>query len=90
MGSYVGSETIARIWPVLGSSATTAPWTPCAEALQARRTRPSARRGSMVSWTLPPLGAELLSRSTRRVTNSRESSPDSTSFWVCSIPVWLK
>ena len=46
--------------------------------------------GSMVSWTLPPLVGLLLSRSTSFVTNSRESSPDSTSFWVRSIPVWLK
>ncbi len=89
LGSYVGSDDIARIRPVLGSIATPAAWTPWP-----RPCRPSNMAScaswSIVSWTLPPLGVELLSRSTRRVTNRTESSPDSTSFCDFSSPVWLK
>ena len=73
---------------MLGSSATTAPWTS-----PGRLRSPSYAAvwaaGSMVSSTLPPLEESLLSRSTSLVTNSSESSPESTSFWDCSIPVWL-
>ena len=87
LGSKVGSDTIARILPLRGSSATTAPCTSGPIAL-----RPSYAAcwaaGSRVSSTLPPLGAELLTMSTRRVTKSRESSPESTSFWVRSMPAW--
>jgi hypothetical protein len=43
-----------------------------------------------VTCTLPPLELELLKRSTSRVTKSRESAPESTSFWLFSRPVWLK
>ena len=88
LGSYVGLETIARILPVVGSMATTAPWTSSPSACSPSKAAVCAS-GSMVSWTLPPLGSVLLSMSTSRVTKSRESSPESTSFCERSMPVWL-
>ena len=87
MGSYVGSETFARILPVDGSIATTAPWTPSPSARSPSNAAVWAA-GSIVSETWPPSVLLPLTRSTSRVTKSRESSPDSTSFWLCSMPVW--
>ena len=43
----------------------------------------------MVSTTLPPLVALPLTRSTRRFTNSRSSSPERKEFWARSTPVSL-
>ena len=88
MGSKVGSDTEARMRPVLGSMATPAAWVPAPMLLRPSNSAVWAA-GSMVSCTLPPLGAELLSRSPSRATNSRSSSPDSTAFCDCSTPVWL-
>ena len=86
-GSKVGVEAIASTRPVVGSSATTAP---CASPGRASRPSQAASCAAALaaSWTLPPLGSLLLSMSTRRVTNSRESSPASTEFWELSTPVW--
>ncbi len=89
LGSKVGSETIARILPVAGSRATTAPCTSGPSACSPSNAAVWAA-GSRVSETLPPSVLLPLMRSTRRVTNNRESLPDSTSFWLCSIPVWVK
>ena len=88
LGSNVGLETIARTLPVVGSSATTAPF---ASSPSARSPSYAAvwAAGSMVSSTLPPLGSVLLSMSTSRVTKRRESSPESTSFCERSMPVWV-
>ena len=73
---------------MVGSSATTAP---CASPGRASSPSQAAfcAAALTVSWTLPPLGSVLLSRSTRRVTKRRESSPASTEFCERSTPVWL-
>jgi hypothetical protein len=88
LGSKVGSDTIARILPVLGWIATTAP---CTSGPSPRRPSYAAfwAAGSIVSWTLPPLAAVPLTRSTRRLTNRLSSSPERKEFWVRSRPVSL-
>src|SRR3954447_12938848 len=88
LGSYVGSDTIARILPVLGSSATTAPCTSGPSALSWLKAAACAA-GLIVSRMLPPLVALPLTRSTSRLTNRVSSSPERKSFCVRSSPVWL-
>src|SRR4051794_70691 len=85
LGLYDGLETIARILPVRGSIATTAPRT-----LSPNARSPSyaafCASGSTVRVTLPPLGAWLSTRSITRLTNSEESLPDRMEFCVASTP----
>jgi hypothetical protein len=74
--------------PVLGSIATTdASTSPGSDEMPSYAACWAS--ASRVSWTVPPWLDSLLIRSTSLVTNSRGSSPASTWFWVCSIPVWL-
>ncbi len=78
---------------MLGWSATTEAWTG-APVVSCRLFERLERRvlgvRSRVSWTLPPLPDLLDSRSTSLLTNSRSSSPERTSFWLRSMPVWSK
>ena len=73
---------------MLGSIATTAPSTPAPRALSPSKAAFCAA-GLIVSRTLPPLVEVPLTRSTRRLTKSRSSSPDRKLFCDCSSPVSL-
>ena len=83
-GSNDGVLAIARIAPVLGLIATTAPRAPCR-----RNPRYAARCacGSSVSVTLPPLGGVPVRVSMTRRTNSDSSVPDRIALACASMPV---
>ena len=85
LGSYVGLETIARILPVAGSIATTAPLT-LVPSLRRPSNAAFCAFGLMVTVTLPPLGSSLPKRSITRLTNSEESLPERIESWLDSIP----
>lgn len=71
LGSYDGEDTIARIRPVDGSSATTAPL----QGPLHPRCRPShaarCTRGTIVVSTLPPRGSRPVKKSANRRPNRR-------------------
>ncbi len=81
-GSNVGLDTMARMSPVPGSSATTAPgWVPSAAAA----TR--CRLASTVVMTWPPFFGRPSTRSASVETASSGASPDRYVFIACSSSV---
>jgi hypothetical protein len=81
-GSNDGVLAMARIAPVDGSIATTAP---C--RLPRPLTAASCAARFSVSTTLPPRGSRPVSSADSRRVNSRLSLPDRKPFSACSIPV---
>ncbi len=81
-GSYDGLVTRARMAPVVGLRATTAPLRPASPFIAA-----ACAAGFRVSVTEPPRGWVPLSRSASRLTNSRLSLPARTGFSACSTPL---
>ena len=84
LGSKLGYEAMARIAPVFGLSATTAPGLPrVLSAFQAA----SCALELTVTWTVAPLVVFPVTRSMTFLTSSEESLPDSSEFFAASMPV---
>jgi hypothetical protein len=83
-GSYDGVDTTARMLPVAGSIATTAPTYPLSFMAEYAA---CCTAGSSVSWTLPPRGSRPVMRSESWPAMSSGASPDRISFWFRSMPV---